>query len=136
MPAASALEKDGSLTNSGRWAQWRNKAVNSPGQAKSDLWIIDKIFKEIKILYTEDKNAAFPDSITHSSWDYAGEKDNPDPIMAAMEINGYDLKTKKQAAGFSKLKDDGSTAVRQLAVLRQFYRCRQHDGKKKPERRV
>ena len=73
-----------------------------PGQAKSDLWIIDKIFKEIKILYTEDKNAAFPDSITHSSWDYAGEKDNPDPIMVAMEINGYDLKTKKQAAGFSQ----------------------------------
>jgi formate dehydrogenase-N alpha subunit len=111
LPAASAFEKDGSLTNSGRWAQWRNKTANPPGQAKPDLWIIDKIFKAINVIYIEDKNAAFPDGIIRCNWDYTGERDNPDPVMAAMEINGYDFKTKKPAVGFNNLKDDGSTAA-------------------------
>jgi formate dehydrogenase-N alpha subunit len=111
LPAASALEKDGSSTNAGRWVQWRNKAVNPPGQAKSDLWIIDKIFKAINLIYTEDKNATFPDSIIRCNWDYAGEKDNPDPVMAAVEINGYDIRTKKPATGFGNLKEDGTTAA-------------------------
>ncbi len=111
LPAASPLEKDGSVTNSGRWVQWRNKAVNPPGRAKSDLWIIDKIFKAVSVIYTEDKNAAFPDSIIRCNWDYSGEKDNPDPVMAAMEINGYDIKTKKPLDGFGNFKEDGSTAA-------------------------
>ncbi|MBN2402490.1 MAG: formate dehydrogenase-N subunit alpha [Spirochaetes bacterium] len=111
IPSASAFEKDGTLTSSGRWVQWRNKAVNPPEQAKSDLWIIDTIFNELKRLYTEDKNASFPDCITHSNWDYKGEKNDPDPLEVCREINGYDLKTHKQVPEFGRLKDDGSTVA-------------------------
>jgi len=47
LPAASSVEKEGSFTNSGRWSQWRYEAVPPPGDAKRDLWIIDRIFKTV-----------------------------------------------------------------------------------------
>ena len=36
LPCAASVEKEGSITNSGRWAQWRYKAVDPSGQAKPD----------------------------------------------------------------------------------------------------
>ncbi|MFH0976487.1 MAG: formate dehydrogenase-N subunit alpha [Spirochaetota bacterium] len=111
LPSAILPEKTGSLTNAGRWVQWSLKCVNPPGHAKPDLWIYDKIFKEIKMFYAEDKNAAFPDSILRANWDYAGEEANPDPKKTAIEINGYEINTRKSVPGFTKLKEDGSTAA-------------------------
>ena len=111
LPAASVFEKEGSLTNSGRWVQWREKASDAPGQAKPDFWIIDKIFRELMLLYAEDKNAAFPDSITRANWDYAGERSDPDPYEVAKEISGYELKNRNPVDGFENLKDDGLTAA-------------------------
>ena len=46
-PAASFLEKDGTLTNSGRMVQWRYTGIEPPGQAK-DLEIIDLVFKKVR----------------------------------------------------------------------------------------
>ncbi|RYD04289.1 hypothetical protein N752_15715 [Desulforamulus aquiferis] len=51
LPAAMSYEKEGSVINSGRWLQWRYHAVNPPGEAKSDLWIADRIFKAVKAEY-------------------------------------------------------------------------------------
>src|SRR3954464_524759 len=36
LPAASFAEKDGTFTNSARWLQWKWRATDPPGQAKSD----------------------------------------------------------------------------------------------------
>ena len=36
LPCAASVEKEGSITNSGRWMQWRYKAANPPGQASAD----------------------------------------------------------------------------------------------------
>ena len=111
LPAASGFEKEGSLTNSGRWVQWREKAANAPGLAKPDLWMIDKIFRELMLLYAEDKNGAFPDSITRANWDYAGDKSDPDPYEVGKEISGYEINSRIPLNGFEQLKDDGSTAA-------------------------
>jgi len=35
LPAASSVEKEGSIANSGRWTQWRYKAVDPPGHAEA-----------------------------------------------------------------------------------------------------
>jgi formate dehydrogenase major subunit len=40
LPCAASLEKEGSITNSGRMMQWRYKAVNPPGEAKPDAEIM------------------------------------------------------------------------------------------------
>jgi formate dehydrogenase major subunit len=42
LPAAASVEKEGSITNSGRWAQWRYKAVNPLGESLPDSEIITK----------------------------------------------------------------------------------------------
>lgn len=107
LPAASSVEKEGSITNSGRWSQWRYMAVHPPGNAKSDLWILDRLYKELKKLYVGE-GGSFPDPIINLNWDY-GESDEPNVHLVAKEINGYDLKTGKLLPSFGKLKDDGTT---------------------------
>ena len=47
LPGASFAEKDGTFTSSERRVQRVRKAINSPGAAKSDLDIIDQIYKRI-----------------------------------------------------------------------------------------
>ncbi len=107
LPAAIAYEREGTKTNSGRWIQWQYKAQDPPGQAKSDLWIVDKLFKAVREEYK--KGGKFPDPIMKMYWDYG---EDPDANLVAMEINGYDA-TKGRTAlltTFGALKDDGTTA--------------------------
>jgi formate dehydrogenase major subunit len=48
LPSGSFVEEEGSVTNSGRWIQWRYKAINPQGNSKSDteilLTLADKLF--------------------------------------------------------------------------------------------
>jgi len=108
LPAASSVEKEGSISNSGRWMQWRYAAVHPPGDAESDLWMLDRFFKELKKLY-EKEGGKFPDPILDLKWNY-GEGEEPDVHLVAKEINGYDLTTGKLLPGFAKLMDDGTTS--------------------------
>jgi len=103
------MEKEGSITNSGRWMQWRYAAVHPPGDAKSDLWMLDRIFKELKRLYATE-GGAFSDPILNLKWNY-GEGEEPDVHLVAKEINGYDLTTGKLVPSFAKLMDDGTTSA-------------------------
>jgi len=93
------------VTNSGRWSQWRYKAVNPPGEAHHDLWILNQLVLELKKLYVAEggPNAA---AITDLTWSYG---DDPDAQDVAKEINGYDMTTGKLVTSFGKLKDDGTT---------------------------
>lgn len=123
LPAASSVEKEGSISNSGRWAQWRYKAVDPPGKAKVDLEIMTELVYRIKDLYKE-QGGAFPDPIAQLTWEYAtkgmdGRLHHPSPREVAKEINGYFLKDtmvkgKLFKAGslvpsFAYLQADGST---------------------------
>jgi len=107
LPAAASFEKEGSIINSGRWAQWRYKAVEPLGEAKSDLWILNALYLKIKELY-EKEGGAYPEPIINLNWDYGD--DEPDVHQVTKEINGYDTKTGKQLPSFAELRDDGSTA--------------------------
>lgn len=108
LPCAAFMEKEGSITNSGRWSQWRWKATNPPGDAMPDSEIMYALMKKVKALYKKEKGA-FPDPILNLKWDYE-TKGKFDIHAVAKEINGYDLTTGKLAANFTKLKDDGTTS--------------------------
>ncbi len=114
LPAAGSVEKEGSIIGSGRWAQWRYKAIDPPGDAKTDAWILDRLVKELKKLYQSD-GGALPESVTKLYWNYDNPEHpgQPDPHLIAMEINGHQWVTNSkrgpQVASFTKLKDDGST---------------------------
>jgi len=117
LPAAAGMEKAGSVTNSGRWAQWRRAGIDPPGDARSDLGILDRLVKELKGLYAQ--GGVFPEPIVHLTWDYG---DDPDPALVAREINGRFLADVELDAGakrfqrgdqvpsFTLLRDDGTTA--------------------------
>lgn len=117
LPAASSIEKEGSIVNSGRWMQWRYKAVEPPGMAKSDMWMYGKLFEALKDRY-ETKGGAFPGPIINLAWNY-GHGGEPEVHMVAKECNGYAMrdfvhgdktvKKGEQIPSFAWLKDDGST---------------------------
>ena len=91
LPCAVSVEKEGSITNSGRWMQWRYKAAEPPGSAMPDGEIITTLFEKVRDLYHKDKNAVFPEPILNLKWDYTS-KGRFDSHKLAREINGYFLK--------------------------------------------
>jgi formate dehydrogenase major subunit len=108
LPCAASMEKEGSISNSGRWMQWRYKASNPPGDAKPDGDIMYELFKKVRTLYEKDKGA-FPEPILNLKWDYE-TNGHFDIHKVAKEINGYDLTTGKLLPNFVSLKDDGTTS--------------------------
>ena len=124
LPCAASMEKEGSITNSGRWMQWRYKATDPPGQAIPDGEIITELYYKIKELY-EEEGGKLPEAITKLSWDYGlkmpnGKIKHFDTHEVAKEINGYFLKDtnvkgtlyKKGTLvpSFAFLQADGSTS--------------------------
>jgi formate dehydrogenase major subunit len=124
LPCAASIEKEGSITNSGRWMQWRYKAVNPPGDALPDGEIITELFYKVKELY-EKEGGPLKEAFTKMTWDYGpkganGKIRHLDTHMIAKEINGYFLEDKtvkgklfKKGAlvpSFAYLQDDGSTS--------------------------
>ncbi len=121
LPCAASVEKEGSITNSGRWAQWRYKAADPPGGAKPDGDIMVELMARIKKIYGKDKDKAkFPDPILNLRWDYVDEKGHFDPHKVAKQINGYFLEDLEVAGvkykagdlvpGFALLQADGKTS--------------------------
>jgi formate dehydrogenase major subunit len=131
LPCAASVEKEGSLSNSGRWAQWRYTAVPPAGQSKPDAEIMHELAEKVRELYRKE-GGAFPDPVLKVAWEF-GQKDaagkiaKVDTHLIAREINGYwlqdkeltDPKTKAVTGTFKKgqlvvsfatLQADGSTS--------------------------
>jgi formate dehydrogenase major subunit len=108
LPAAIFAEKDGSFTNSSRWAQWKHQATDPPGEAKPDQEILARIFLRVRELYAAEAGK-LPEAILRLAWPYQNPS-APALEEIAKEINGRDLTTRKQLSGFAELKDDGTTA--------------------------
>ncbi len=108
LPAAGSYEKEGSVSNSSRWMQYRWKAIDPKGESLADLEIIHMLVKNIKGLYKNESSAAAK-PINALYWNY-GEGHHPDIDLVCKEINGYDLTTGKLLKGFGDLKNDGTTS--------------------------
>ncbi len=122
LPVAFFAEEAGTCTNSGRVVRWHWKAVEGPGESKSDTEIMAHLYQTLKAMYAKD-GGAFPDPILKLSWPYRIAND-PSPEELLMEISGkaltdlYDpkdatkllVKGGDQLASFAFLRDDGSTA--------------------------
>ena len=118
LPCAASVEKEGSITNSGRWSQWRYKAADPPGDALPDGEIMVELMDKIRKLYRVE-GGAFPEPILNLKWDYT-TKGKFDSHKVAKEINGYfladvTLKGKMYKAGtlvpsFGSLQADGTTS--------------------------
>jgi formate dehydrogenase major subunit len=125
LPAAATVEKDGSQTNSGRWAQWKYKAANPPGDALPDGEITLRIMDAVRDLYKKE-GGSLPESILNLKWDYRDVFGRFDATKTARQINGTytrDVVIEDAAKGtkeehkkgepvvsFGNLLADGSTA--------------------------
>jgi formate dehydrogenase major subunit len=117
LPASVSVEKEGSITNSGRWMQWRYAGPKPLGNSRSDGDIIMELGHLIKEEYKH--GGKFADPIANLKWDY--ETDGVfDPHKTAKEINGYFVKDTKikgkvykkgtLVPSFAFLQADGSTS--------------------------
>lgn len=118
LPCCVSIEKEGSITNSGRWMQWRYQGPDTRGESKSDGHIMTELFDAIKALYAKE-GGAFPDPIKHlsvESWKSTGEYSSTQVaklingyFLKDVEINGKTYKKGAQVPSFALLQDDGST---------------------------
>jgi formate dehydrogenase major subunit len=68
LPATAWPEKDGTVTNTDRMVQLGRKALDAPGQAKPDLWIIQELARRLGL-----------------AWSYAGPQDVWNEMRGCMD---------------------------------------------------
>src|SRR4051812_41019768 len=109
LPAAAHTEKDGTFTNTQRLLQWHHKALDPPGDCRSELHWIYHLGKRIRAKL-RDSNDPRDRPILDLTWDYPerGPQAEPDAEAVLQEISG------RGADGsflpkYEELKDDGST---------------------------
>ena len=110
-PAAGSAEKEGCQTNTQRLIQFRTKAVDPPGDARSETWFMHHLARRLKAKAAADlspRNAP----LNALQWPYRtfGRHDEPDVTEILKEINGRASHTGKQLASYKQLKNDGTTA--------------------------
>ncbi|MDQ4025530.1 MAG: molybdopterin-dependent oxidoreductase, partial [Actinomycetota bacterium] len=111
MPAATHVEKEGHFTNTQRLLQWRDKALDPPGDARSELHFAYHLGKRMKAHYAgSDRERDWP--IRNLTWDYPehGPHAEPHAEDVLREINGYDLSTGELVNSFTELRNDGTTS--------------------------
>ncbi len=107
LPAKSFLEKEGTISNSGRMAQWRYTSLDTLGDTKTDLEIMDLLFRKVRELVANSGDEK-DEPILKANWDYSQDKHFYEQVLK--EINGYDVQTGKPVGGIGELKPDGSTS--------------------------
>jgi formate dehydrogenase major subunit len=115
LPAAAHVEKEGSFTNTQRLLQWHEKALDPPGDARSDLSFIYHLGKLIRAKLA----GANPGStvaerdrpILDLTWDYPEEGELREPSAEAIlaELNGHGPDG-APLSSFTQLADDGTTS--------------------------
>ena len=114
LPAAHRVEKEGTISNSGRWLQWFDKAVEPAGEARNFGDIYVPLINTIRELYRKE-GGVFPDPLLKLNW-----ADKFDASDWAKRINGFfwkdtvvNGKTYKRGQlvpAFGNLQADGSTS--------------------------
>lgn len=114
LPSAHRIEKEGTISNSGRWLQWFDKAVEPAGEARcfGDIWV--PLFNLLRDMYRKE-GGALPEQLLKMRW--------PEKFVAeewSRRINGqFEKDTRvdgrlykkgQQVPMFTALKDDGSTS--------------------------
>lgn len=118
LPCSISIEKEGSVSNSGRWMQWRYAGPKPYGETKPDGDIMVELMTEIRALYKQ--GGVFPEPIMQLGLDGWMEGHEFSPAKMAKIMNGYftkdvtiggvEYKAGQQVPSFAVLQADGSTA--------------------------
>ena len=128
-PAAGHAEKEGAFTQTQRLLQWREKAVDPPGECRSESWFIHQLALRLQAK-AKESNDPIDEALRALDWWYP-QDEHGEPKMEAVlaEINGWQTEPQPDGDGvlfggvdregkphhgpqldaFAELKDDGST---------------------------
>jgi len=121
IPAATILEKEGTMVNTNRMLQFHDKAVEPAGESITDAYLFHRLGRRLKEMYADSTDPK-DRPILDMTWSYDHEDEHertrgePSVRKIMQEINGYRAlpgihpDDSPQVAGFADLKDDGSTA--------------------------
>ena len=111
MPAAGHAEKEGTFTNTQRLLQWHQKAVDPPGDCRSENWFMFHLGNLMREKARKDP-APRHAALLALTWNYSTEGKHHEPVAEEVlrEMNGYTVADHQLVPGFSALKADGSTA--------------------------
>ena len=110
-PAAGHGEKDGCFTNTQRLIQFHQKAVDAPGDARSETWFMYHLGRRLKEKVARERSERHR-GLKALTWDYRVEGPRDEPVVEDVlaEINGYTVADRQQVSGYRDLQADGSTA--------------------------
>lgn len=121
LPTTCFAEEEGSISNSGRWAQWHWKSCDQPGEALPDADILSMLREELHYLYKKEGGRGI-EQLEAMTWNY-NQKHSPSSEELAKEMNGYALEDLYDKDGnlmykkgqllnaFAHLRDDGTTSA-------------------------
>ncbi len=114
LPSAQRGEKEGSITNSGRWLMWHYMAQQPLGQCRSMGTMIVDLMNAVRKLYRQE-SGALPEQVLAHDWPQAFDPEhiarrNNGWFTRDVEVNGVTYKKGQQVPGFANLTDDGATA--------------------------
>ena len=112
LPAAAHTEKSGTFTQTQRMLQWHHKAVDPPGDCRSELeffYLLGKKLKERLESSTLERDRP----LQHLTWGYpVDDKGEPSGEAVLQEVNGRFLTGEKAGqclSGYLDMQPDGST---------------------------
>src|SRR4029077_11819509 len=133
-PSAGHAENDGTFTNTQRLLQWRQKAVDPPGDCRSDEWFMHQLAVRLRAKAKESTDP-MDEPLRALDWWYPEEHGAPFTEAVLAEINGWHTLSRgaaapsasqdgvvfgldhegqphhgPQVADYNELKADGSTA--------------------------
>jgi formate dehydrogenase major subunit len=128
-PAAGHAENDGTFTNTQRLLQWRQTAIDPPGDCRSDEWFMHQLAVRL-IAKAKESNDPIDQPLRALDWWYPeDERGGPKTEAVLAEINGWYTNPQPDADGvvfgrdragtphhgpqidgYPRLKPDGSTA--------------------------
>ena len=112
LPAATHTEKAGSFTQTQRLLQWRDKAVDPPGEAQSDLQFFYLLGRKIRQRLADSTDPR-DRPLLDLTWEYPVDDEGeivPESVLR--EINGRHLtgeKAGQMLGSYTEMKADGST---------------------------
>ena len=108
------MEKAGTISNSGRWLLWFDKAVEPGGEARSFADIFVPLVNRLRALYKAE-GGAFPDPLLKLNWPESFDAEEwtrriNGLFWADSKVGGKTYKRGQLVPAFGQLKEDGSTS--------------------------
>ncbi len=114
LPSAHRVEKAGTISNSGRWLQWFDKAVEPGGEARNFADVFVPLINKVRELYRKEWGV-FPDPLFKLHWPERYEPEEwtrriNGQFWADTKIGDRLYRRGEQVPAFGHLKTDGSTS--------------------------